>query len=332
MLCKYFSLDQHHSQAKSDHYLVSINSSIFNILRISNKDNKYAVTWIKYLETEKLYKEGMDRYNMSHKVSERLLKAFKVLDQAANLNHTGAQEMVAFAYLFGDHLRFNPRLARDIFEKLAVKGSPRGQMGLGFIYSAGIYANSSQAKALVYFTFAALGGDHWAQMALGYRYWSGISVTQNCEAALTYYRKVAETVASEVQFIGGPAIQRIRLADEIENPNSQSSQLLMDDNLLQYYKFLADKGDIQAQIGLGQLYLNGGRGVEQNHYYAHYYLRMAAENGNSNANAYLGKMYLDGTPATVADNSTAFEYFKKAADKFQFLGKLKIIFSFMTSD
>lgn len=34
---------------------------------------------------------------------------------------------------------------------------------------------------------------------------------------------------------------------------------------LQYYQFLAEKGDIQAQVGLGQLHYQGGRGVEQDH-------------------------------------------------------------------
>lgn len=38
--------------------------------------------------------------------------------------------------------------------------------GLGFMYSAGLGVDSSQAKALIYFTFAALGGDSLAQMVL----------------------------------------------------------------------------------------------------------------------------------------------------------------------
>ena len=38
--------------------------------------------------------------------------------------------------------------------------------GVGFMYSAGLAVNSSQAKALIYFTFAALGGDSLAQMVL----------------------------------------------------------------------------------------------------------------------------------------------------------------------
>ena len=45
----------------------------------------------------------------------------------------------------------------------------------------GTLVNSSQAKALLYYTFAAFGGSSWAQMAVGYRYWSGMGVATSCE-------------------------------------------------------------------------------------------------------------------------------------------------------
>ena len=68
------------------------------------------------------------------------------------------------------------------------------------------------------------------------------------------------SVAEEVTLSGGNAVQRIRLLDEAENPNMQTA--VLDDDLIEYYKFLADKGDVQAQVGLGQLYLQGGRGID----------------------------------------------------------------------
>jgi SEL1 protein len=52
-----------------------------------------------------------------------------------------------------------------------------------------------------------------------------------------------------VTFSSGPAIQRIRIHEEVENHNSGQSSL-MDDDLLQYYHFLDDKGDVQAQVWL----------------------------------------------------------------------------------
>ena len=42
-------------------------------------------------------------------------------------------------------------------------------------------------------------------------------------------------------------MSRVRLYDEAESTGSSSSTL--DEDLIQYYQFLADKGDVQAQVG-----------------------------------------------------------------------------------
>ena len=54
------------------------------------------------------------------------------------------------------------------------------------------------------------------------------------------------TVAEDVSLAGGSVVHRVRLYDEQENPGSANSML--DDDLIQYYQFLADKGDVQAQV------------------------------------------------------------------------------------
>ncbi len=46
-------------------------------------------------------------------------------------------------------------------------------------------------------------------------------------------------MASDVSLTGGSAVQRIRLLDEVENPGSSSGML--EDDLIQYYQFLAEK-------------------------------------------------------------------------------------------
>ncbi|XP_055957164.1 protein sel-1 homolog 1 isoform X3 [Patella vulgata] len=279
--------------------------------RATEHENRDSVTNEDDGSANDLFEKGESLIHKSYEKDHS--QAYLYFLQAANLNHSEALNYVAFAHLFGDYLPNNVTRANEIFEDLAGRGSPKGQLGLGFLYSSGLVHNSSQAKALIYFTFAALGGDPLAQMALGYRYSAGIGVEMKCETALPYYKKVATTVANSVKETGGPIIQRIRLQDELENQGQNSP--LLDDDLLQYYHFLADKGDVQAQVVLGQLYYQGGRGVEINHEQALHYFLMAAESGNANAMAFLGKMYVEDSPAVEQNNKTALHYFKLAADK-----------------
>ncbi|XGW06019.1 hypothetical protein V3C99_016396 [Haemonchus contortus] len=242
--------------------------------------------------------------------------AYRLLDQAAQAGHTDAMKLMAYAHLFGDRARWSIDEAKKIFEELAENGSPDAQLGLAFMHATGLgMPKSNQAKALVYYMFSALGGNPLAQMAMGYRYYAGIAVPQNCENALSYYEKAAQKVAEGFRFSTGLAIQRIRLTDEMEPSSTNTITVPMDQNLIEYYRFLAEKGDVSAQVGLGQLYLTGGRGVEQNFDLANKYFSSAAESGHAGAFAFLGKMYLDGTHITPQDNTTAFNLFLRSADK-----------------
>lgn len=54
-------------------------------------------------------------------------------------------------------------------------------------------------------------------------------------------------VAADASVTGGNLVHRVRLLDEAEAPGSAGG--LLDDDLVQYYQFLADKGDVQAQVG-----------------------------------------------------------------------------------
>ncbi|XP_056261799.1 protein sel-1 homolog 1 [Seriola aureovittata] len=262
-------------------------------------------------EAEEQYQTVLGMLNATTRRTQKK-ELYEKLLKVAEKGHQKAMEKVAYAMLFGDYMNQNVTKAKEMFERLAMEGSPKAQMALGFLYAAGLGVNSSQAKALVYYTFGALGGNLVAHMILGYRYWGGVGVPQSCESALTHYRLVANQVASDVSLTGGSAVQRIRLLDEVENPGSTSGML--EEDLIQYYQFLAEKGDVQAQVGLGQLHLHGGRGVEQNHQRAYDYFTQAANAGNTHAMAFLGKMYSEGSEFLPQNNETALQYFKKASD------------------
>ena len=101
-------------------------------------------------------------------------------------------------------------------------------------------------------------------------------------------RKVAALVADELSLSGGTAVHRARLHDEADNPGHSSG--VLDSDLISYYQLQAEKGDVKAQLGLGQLHYQGGRGVEQDHTRALNYFLRAAEAGDAQAMAFLGKV------------------------------------------
>lgn len=256
--------------------------------------------------------EGADLYLKSLEIVDKIYGektvGYALLKQAADKGHKLARAKIAWAHLLGHYLPLDIYFARDEFMQLAEVGVPEAHMGLAFMYSVGIGFNVSQPKALVHYNVAALGGDVLAQMAMGYRYMHGINLVSSCEKSLEYYSVVAKKVADKITFSGGSVVHKIRLLEETENPTGPET------DLVEYYQLLADKGDVSSQVGLGQLYYQGGRATLQDPQRAFEYFQQAANAGNAIGFAFLGKMYLDGNDFIKADNDTALKYFKKAAE------------------
>ncbi|XP_065832511.1 protein sel-1 homolog 1-like isoform X3 [Oscarella lobularis] len=269
-------------------------------------------------EGQKLCAEALELFDA--KVQSR--KTFDLFKRAAKLGNATARGKMAFAHLFGDHVKRNFTAALQIFEELAREGEPVGQMGLGFMHAAGIGVNSSQSKSLVYYTFSALGGDTFSQMIMGYRYWSGITLVQGCESSLLYFRKVAQSVAKKLKVHGGPVIRRHRLSDESDSPLAKlTEEKQFDEDLLQYHAFLAGKGDTQAALILGQLYYEGSHGVEQNFELSYHYFKLVAKEAqNALAYAFLGKLHSEGAPNVEQNDEKAFQYFRRAATEGNVVG------------
>ena len=53
-------------------------------------------------------------------------------------------------------------------------------------------------------------------------------------------------VSSKITSASGQLVQRIRLYDEEEHPTQNN--IMVDEDLVQYYQLLADRGDAQAQV------------------------------------------------------------------------------------
>ena len=115
---------------------------------------------------KQLYISALKTLNSS---TLRKANGWAQMEKAAELQNTDAMVKIAFAKLLGnDYFPQDLEGAKQTFEKATnEEGHPEAQFGLGFLYATGTRTNSSQATALLYYTFAAFGGNSWAQMALG---------------------------------------------------------------------------------------------------------------------------------------------------------------------
>ncbi|KAM5218620.1 protein sel-1 homolog 2 isoform 3-T3 [Hipposideros larvatus] len=233
------------------------------------------------------------------KTQTQKAEAYILFAKAANMGNLKAMEKMADALLFGNFGMQNITAAIQLYESLAKEGSYKAQNALGFLSSYGIGMEYNPAKALIYYTFGSAGGSMMSQMILGYRYLSGINVLQNCEVALNHYKKVADYIADKLEKSEGIPVEKVRLTERPENLSSNSE--ILDWDIYQYYKFLAERGDVQTQKAL-------------------YYFLKAAKAGSANAMAFIGKMYLEGNDAAPQNNATAFKYFSMAANKDNAIG------------
>ncbi|XP_054398007.2 protein sel-1 homolog 2 isoform X3 [Pongo abelii] len=246
-------------------------------------------------EGDQLFKMGIKVLQQS-KSQKQKKEAYLLFAKAADMGNLKAMEKMADALLFGNFGMQNITAAIQLYESLAKEGSCKAQNALGFLSSYGIGMEYDQAK--------------------GYRYLSGINVLQNCEVALSYYKKVADYIADTFEKSEGVPVEKVRLTDENLSSNSE----ILDWDIYQYYKFLAERGDVQIQVSLGQLHLIGRKGLDQDYYKALHYFLKAAKAGSANAMAFIGKMYLEGNAAAPQNNATAFKYFSMAASKGNAIG------------
>ncbi|XP_037350355.1 protein sel-1 homolog 2 isoform X7 [Talpa occidentalis] len=310
---------------KRENLLEKRNQHKLRIKGIQNKDvSKRNKNHLNNQAQKNFTDEGDQLFNMGAKIlqqsktQKQKAQAYIFFAKAADMGNLKAMEKMADALLFGNFGMQNITAAIQLYEFLAKEGSYQAQNALGFLSSYGIGMEYNQAKALIYYTFGSAGGSMISQMILGYRYLSGINVLQNCEVALNHYKTVADYIADKLEKSEGIPVEKVRLTERPENLSSNNE--ILDWDIYQYYKFLAERGDVQIQVSLGQLHLIGRKGLDQDYYKALYYFLKAAKAGSANAMAFIGKMYLEGNAAAPQNNATAFKYFSMAASKGNAIG------------
>ena len=148
-------------------------------------------------------------------------------------------------------------------------------------YATGIYAGHSlmpmdATRSVILDFMASLSGNPEANMAMGYRYLRGIGVKENCEIALKHYEFAANAASQQLlNYTFAPYVEKSKITD-IENMNSRGRREI-DPEIVDYYKHLAEEGDVNAALSLASVYTHGSRYIDQNIPLATYYLDLVAD-------------------------------------------------------
>ena len=201
--------------------------------------------------------------------------------------------------------------AAKYFKEAAAKGHPAAQRNLAFLYSSGHGVPQNTAMAILNLHFAAVSGDHLAQLAMGYRHMYGVGVPKNCQTSMEFYMPAAEYVVKEMHSNRAqPMIEKQSIAGD----GTKAKGTDLDEDVVNYYAYSAERGDAAAQVALGQLHFMGARGLPQDYSEAFRWYIRAAEQGDANAMGHLGNMYAQGIHV-AADNQTALSYFRRGVEK-----------------
>ncbi|RKP26333.1 hypothetical protein SYNPS1DRAFT_14339, partial [Syncephalis pseudoplumigaleata] len=295
-------------------------------------------------------KAGEQRVDYGRTPERRLIpqveEAIQLLEQASKqYHHADSLFLLGELYFHGLYAKQRDfTQALGYYEQLSeLTGNATAQQRAGFIYSIGLgRTRADPRKSLLYTTFAGIGGDTVAEMTLGYRYLYGIGVPKSCEESVYYYQRVADKAID--YFDSGPPggrrlpRTRIRLADEeggvfgIKSTGQAANGVELDE-VLEYYRLAAEKGDLQAKLILGQLYHRGSNRIKQDfrrakRYYRSVASRVYSSNGKqkrtknvdkevahlaAQAAGLIGEMYWRGE-GVKANNAVALRWFKHAIE------------------
>ncbi|EWM24304.1 protein sel-1 [Nannochloropsis gaditana] len=253
-----------------------------------------------YCEVGRVFTEGVAGEDGSVTVARNLTRGLDYLARAAHkYGYPHAQHRLAVAHVTG--LYGEP---------------PPLPVALPDATEAEEIGSGGEAAALLLNHFAAMAGDVAGSMAMGFRYLYGHGVAIDCEKAALYYEVAANVAVEELGRLKVlPPNERVRLFDgNLAGVTSQRKAAMeADQQLVDYYKHTAEKGDVSAQVALGKLYFHGSQGVPQNLAKAAVFLEEAARAGDPLAAGSIGHMYLLGV-GVRQNNETARRFFVRGQE------------------
>ena len=250
-------------------------------------------------------------------------EAVKLLQSSADQGFAASQAELGYVYNAGNIVQTDKAKALAYFCKAALQGHVQAAHMAGLFYENGTGANRNDAEALKWYLLAAQRGDAASQYAAAALY---MSVTPPNYGEALFWNSVIQYFArTGLQMApGDPAKHlsyddanavRVRarawtLAQSAEDGKAAYDSG-DDERAQQLWEPLAERGDTEAQFGMGEMYETGA-GVNKDAQTAMKWFRKAADQGHAQARLHIGNIYYKGT-GVAADPVEAFFWLALAA-------------------
>ena len=236
-----------------------------------------------------------DMYEYDRGIEQDYNEALEWYTKSAKQGNSTGQWRLGNMYEYGKGVEQDYTKAFEWYTKSAEQDDSVGQWSLGCLYELGQGTIQNCVKAVELYSMSADQGDSQGQYNLARVLYFGIGIEKSREKAIKLLR------LSEAQD-DNLAPWLLGIIYQLENDYDKS---------LEYLKKALSEGYRYAAISIGDLYKDG-LGVEQNGEKAReYYLQANDADGFDS----LGNLYLQGCEGIEQDVETAYEYFKKAEAK-----------------
>ncbi len=230
-------------------------------------------------------------------------KAFELYLQAAELEHSNAQNIVGTMYEDGRGVSQNQAIAVSWYQRSAENGHSSGMFNLGQAYENGLSVPQDYAQAYKWYNDASQAGNGIASYKLALFHHNGSGVRQDYATANYYIQKSAEQGYDKAQLILANAFVSGSLWE-----NSFSSVDYKKARL--WYDKAAKQGNMSAKNNLALMHAHGYGGAVD-YASAHNLLLDAAENDYIIGQLNLAELYELGH-LNGSDFDKAFFWYSKA--------------------
>ena len=238
------------------------------------------------------------QYQLGEAVEQSYEESFKWYIKAADQGDYVALYTIAEYYKDGTGVEQSWSKAFRFYEMAAKEGDDTSQYYMGYMYENGYGVAQSYENAAEWYKKSADLGDPDAQGYLAELFQNGKGVEQNHTLAISYY---LQAISQDNDY----AKEQLKdlIVDNSPEVQKRSQAFLMvaklfrdgnEDEAIQLWNGLAEKGDSYSQTTLATIYEKGSNGISQDYKAAANWYFTAAVQGNSMAQHAVGALYGNG--------------------------------------